>query len=214
MENSREHTSRFRSHPGTRRTSAPHNDSDALGLPDGDLEPSERPQDNHLLQHQGEEYLDNTQPVKTPKLPWWKTPSSWWWASLRYMEKIFTLWVRARILTILPFTAIAFSSTITPRIEIYTSLACSLLRPHYGESLQQPANILDFLHSNDCRVRAVDHQSSCVDISDVFMIDKSLQINAADTPPPRKQRCASDPVVQAAVAKLSTRAYRSIYSFF
>ena len=113
----------------------------------------------------------------------------------------------------MPFTAIAFSSTITPRIEIYTSLACSFLRPDYGESVQQPANILGFLHSNDCGVRAVDHQSRCVDISDVVMIDKSLQINAADTPPTRKQRCASDPVVQAAVAKLSTRAYGIIYSF-
>ena len=80
MENSRAHTSRSRSHPETRRTAAPHNDSDALGLLDGDLEPSERLQDNHLLQHEGEEYLDNTQPdtSKKPKLPWWKTPSSWW----------------------------------------------------------------------------------------------------------------------------------------
>ena len=107
-----------------------------------------------------------------------------------------------------PITVIAGSSTITPRIEIYTSLACSFLRPEYGENPQQPANILGFLHSNDCRIPALAHQSSCVDISDVFMIDKSLLSYGADTPPTRKQRCASDPVVQAAVAKLTTRAYR------
>jgi hypothetical protein len=111
-----------------------------------------------------------------------------------------------------PFAAIATSSTIAPRIEIYTTLACSILRPDHGESPQQP-DILGFLHSNDCIFPAasVAHQSSCMDISDVFMTDKSLQTNnTVDTPPTRKQRCASDPVVQAAVAKLTSRAY----SFF
>ena len=112
-----------------------------------------------------------------------------------------------------PITVIAGSSTITPRIEIYTSLACSFLRPEYGESPQQPANILGFLHSNDCRIPTVDHHSSCVDMSDVFMIDKSLQTYDADTSPTRKQRCASDPVVQATVAKLTTRAYRIVFIF-
>ena len=110
---------------------------------------------------------------------------------------------------ITPFTAIATSSTITPRIEIYTTLACSFLRPDGGESFQQP-DFFGFLHSNDCRIPAVAHQSSCVD---VFMIDKSLQTNGADTPPTRKQRCASDPVVQAAVAKLTTGAYRIVFFF-
>ena len=112
---------------------------------------------------------------------------------------------------ITPFTAIAGSATITPRIEIYTTLACSFLRPEYGESPQQPADILGFLHSNDFKIPAVAHQSNSVDISDVFMIDKSLLTNGADTPPTRKQRCASDPVVQAAVAKLTSRAYRIVF---
>ena len=125
--------------------------------------------------------------------------------------------VRARLLTATPFTVIAGSSTITPRIEMYTTLACSILRPEYwpeyGESPQQPADILGSPHSNDCRIPAVPvahqyHQSSCVNISDMFVIDKSLQTYDTDTPPTRKQRCASDPVVQAAVAKLTTRACR------
>ena len=113
---------------------------------------------------------------------------------------------------IMPFTAIATSSTIAPRIDIYTTLACSILRPDYGESPspQQPNNF-GFLHSNECRISAMADQSSCVDISDVFMIDKSLQTIGADTPPTRKQRCASDPVVQAAVAKLTTRTYRIVF---
>lgn len=131
-------------------------------------------------------------------------------SSLHYLEIPFHR-VRARLLIITPFTAMAASSTITPRIEIYTSLACSFLRPEYGESLQQPADILGFLHTNDCRIPAVALHSSCVNFSDVFMIDKSLQTNGADAPPTRKQRCASDPVVQAAVAKLTTRAYKIVF---
>ena len=118
--------------------------------------------------------------------------------------------VRTRLLITMPFAAIATSATITPRIEIYTTLACSTLRPDYEESPQQP-NIVGFLHSNYCRIPAVAHQSRCVDISDIFMINKSLQTNGADTPPTRKQRCASDPVVQAAVAKLTTRAYGIVF---
>ena len=114
---------------------------------------------------------------------------------------------------IVPFLSIASSSTVTPRIQIYTTLVCNNLRPDYGESPLQQPDFVGFLHSNDCRIPALVHQQSCVDISDVFMVDKSLQTNGADTPPTRKQRCASDPVVQAAVAKLTTRAYR-IYFFF
>lgn len=105
----------------------------------------------------------------------------------------------------------AGSATITPRIEIYTTLACSFIRPDYGETPQQ-LDILGYLHSNDCRIPAVaHHQSSCVDISDVFMIDKSFQTIGVDTPPTRKQRCASDPVVQATVAKLTSRAYKIVF---
>ena len=113
---------------------------------------------------------------------------------------------------VMPLSAIASSLTVAPRIEIYTTLTCSILRPDYGDSPQRP-DILGYLHSNDYRIPTVAHQSSnlsCVDVSDVFMIDKSLQANGADTPPTRKQRCASDPVVQAAVAKLTTGAYRIV----
>ena len=116
---------------------------------------------------------------------------------------------------ITPFTAIATSSTITPRIEIYTTLACSFIRPECGENSQQPG-ILGIPHSNYYRIPALAHQSftSSVDISDVFMVDKSLQTSGAGTPPTRKQRCASDPVVQAAVAKLTTRAYGMVFIYF
>ena len=117
-------------------------------------------------------------------------------------NQIFTWgFIHGRLLVLIPFTSIAVSSTIAPRIEIYTALACTDI---YGESFQR-LDILDFVQqSND---PAAVHQSGSLDVFDAFMIDKSLRFNDADPPPTRKQRCASDPVVQAAVAKLSTGAY-------
>ena len=109
---------------------------------------------------------------------------------------------------VMPFTAIASSATVAPRIEIYTTIACSIHRPDiFGDKFQQ-LDILDFVqHSNDYVIPPVAHRSGSVDVSDVFMIEKSLQINNPDTPPTRKQRCASDPIVQASVAKLTTGAH-------
>ena len=106
----------------------------------------------------------------------------------------------ARLLMIMPFTSIATSATIAPRIEVYTTLACSVHRPDiFGESFRQ-LDILDFIqHSDDHRIPVVAHPSSPVDIND------------ADTPPTRKQRCAADPVVQAAVAKLTSGAYKTVF---
>ena len=118
--------------------------------------------------------------------------------------------VRTRLLAIMPFTAIATSSTMAPRIEIYTTLACSIHRPEiFGESLQ-PLDILGSIVQLSM-VPAVAHKSSSMEISNVFMIEKSLQIDDKDTLPTRKQRCASDPVVQAAVAKLTAGEYKLVF---
>jgi len=61
---------------------------EALGLPDGNLEATERLQENHPIRHQSEESLvspkgshgpySSGELNKNPKLPWWKTPSPWW----------------------------------------------------------------------------------------------------------------------------------------
>ncbi|KAF8808993.1 MFS general substrate transporter [Phlegmacium glaucopus] len=179
MENSQGHTSRSTAVP----------QPEALGLPDSELEATEP------LQHQSERSplkgshgpYAGGELNKKSKLPWWKTPSPWW------------------LLMTMPFTAIATSSTLAPRIEIYTTLACSIHRPDIFRGSSQQQDILDFVQqSNDHRTPAVAHQSGSVDIFGVFIIEESIQSNDADTPPTRKQRCASDPIVQAAVAKLST----------
>ncbi|KAM6500295.1 Major facilitator superfamily domain containing protein [Amanita muscaria] len=86
-------------------------------------------------------------------VPWWKIPSPLW------------------LLCLIPFSAIAMVSTLAPRIEIYTLLACKVHNPDV------------FNQSNSLLSRSVHNLLP--------------QISAQDT-----QRCASDPVVQAAVAKL------------
>jgi hypothetical protein len=49
----------------------------------------------------------------TKHLSWWRKPSPIW------------------MLLLVPFTAIATSSIIAPRVEIYTLLVCSVLKPEY-----------------------------------------------------------------------------------
>ncbi|KAF5358151.1 hypothetical protein D9756_001317 [Leucocoprinus leucothites] len=67
----------------------------------------------------GEEWSDEDEREKMRNLPWWKRPTPWW------------------LICALPFTAIAMASTLAPRIEVYTILACRLLRPdiYHDESL-------------------------------------------------------------------------------
>ncbi|KAH9484438.1 putative membrane protein [Psilocybe cubensis] len=135
---------------------------------------------------------------KRSRLPWWKRPSPWW------------------LLGVLPFTAIAMSATIAPRIEIYTILACSVHKPDIfrqayperwapnnstfpsviSESPYQPNDI----HAYDAHpalplVNPVYHPAS--PNSDVIHWSN----NSDGTP--NRNLCASDPTVLAAVAKLT-----------
>ncbi|KAI0072772.1 MFS general substrate transporter [Panus rudis PR-1116 ss-1] len=89
-------------------------------------------------------------------LPWYKRPSPWWFLSL------------------VPFTAIAMSASLAPRIEIYTKLACEVHRPEYsvGQGNTSASWINEFITAT--------------------ILDGK-----------EDKRCASDPVVQAAVAKLN-----------
>lgn len=81
---------------------------------------------------------------------------------------------RSRILVLTPFTAIAMSATLAPRIEIYTMLACSVHKPDIFERSYMSSFMPSALNSN-------------------------LIQNARAS----ENLCASDPVVQAAVAKLT-----------
>ncbi|KAF5330575.1 hypothetical protein D9619_005275 [Psilocybe cf. subviscida] len=135
---------------------------------------------------------EDSEQAKRRKLPWWKRPSPWW------------------ILAIMPFTSMAGSATIAPRIEIYTMLACSVHKPDIFR-LNFPGVELGLQGFSDVKALNL----SAPNTTPVIEIPIHLpQMPAADadagdheepTADPRKRgnQCASDPVVQAAVAKLT-----------
>jgi hypothetical protein len=88
-----------------------------------------------------------------------------------------------RLLAVIPFSSIAASAKIAPRLEIYTVLACSVQRPDivFGHVLSDPSVFAGFHGHTGLR--------SFTDDAGVLQI---VHYN----------KCASDPVVQAAVAKL------------
>ncbi|EKM82440.1 hypothetical protein AGABI1DRAFT_68063 [Agaricus bisporus var. burnettii JB137-S8] len=57
------------------------------------------------------EVIDEEEEAKIKKLPWWKRPSPYW------------------LLCVLPFTAVAMTALLAPRVEIYTILVCRQIKP-------------------------------------------------------------------------------------
>ncbi|KAF9053131.1 major facilitator superfamily domain-containing protein [Panaeolus papilionaceus] len=122
------------------------------------------------------------------KLPWYKRPSPWW------------------LLCAIPFTSIATSATIAPRIEIYTILACSVHKPDIFKlnypglelGIQSP---IPLAINSSTSLPELYHQAGVSYVSGLSQHD-GLGPNQVDLPPEKRNLCASDPVVQAAVAKL------------
>ena len=122
-----------------------------------------------------------------------KKPSPWWY--------VYSLWCAllqlacSRLLCIMPFATIAMSATLAPRVEIFTTLACRVHRPdiydqgfmgNAGESLRATSKfILSHVSSNLLQVHSVSTRG----------LEYNELIGSG-------KRCASDPVVQAAVAQL------------
>ena len=105
-----------------------------------------------------------------------------------------------RLLCLMPFAAIAMSATLAPRVEIYTTLACRVHRP---DIYDQP---FSFLMGNAAdSSRAMSHvPSNLLDVRNFST--RGLDYNELIA---QGKRCASDPVVQAAVAKLSASKCRT-----
>ncbi|KAG5636197.1 hypothetical protein H0H81_008867 [Sphagnurus paluster] len=117
------------------------------------------------------------------QLPWWKRPSPWW------------------VLCIMPFTAIAMSATIAPRIEIYTMLACRVHKPDiFRQTLPSLGGMFDFPGTSPILPPMIPANTT---FNDNFGISSSDMKNGGSTPDKPNNACASDPTVQAAVAKLN-----------
>lgn len=118
----------------------------------------------------------------------------------------------SRLLVLMPFTAIASSATIAPRIEIYTMLACSVHRPDIYREVYPDAGIGDFqslalsfkygslsTETNDPNLPTSDVTSSEL----IFLPGTSADPGNTQAFRPPKNLCAADPVVAGSVAKLT-----------
>jgi hypothetical protein len=109
-----------------------------------------------------------------------------------------------------PLASIGFSAIIGPRVEMYTVLAC---RVHAPELQYEPNGMLHLAQPHSLlslnTARTLHDGLSPDDPSTPLVSAQPVSLYVpADTGPqqsyaPDRDQCASDPVVQAAVAKLS-----------
>ncbi|KAF9014116.1 major facilitator superfamily domain-containing protein [Cyathus striatus] len=153
-------------------------------LPDGQV--GEEALNESLIGEEEEDPLLNAEMRKRASLPWWKRPSPWW------------------LLGVLPLTAIATSATIAPKIEIYTMLVCSVHKPDIFKQnfpnggLGGNIDVASALLSSDM------HRNTSMGMGIKHVISSFTGANETVPLPSKPNLCASDPVVQAAVAQLST----------
>lgn len=150
--------------------------------------------------------IENGGSSNAKKLPWWKTPSPWWYViTCKASGAKPSSFIFSRLLATTPFTAIAMSATLAPRIEIYTSLAC---RVHKPEIFKHSFPTVDHGISATDKVIVSNHSfSSPVLLSpilDTIIAPSGEFAYQNQSQPANPNLCASDPVVQAAVAKLTT----------
>ncbi|KAG2157241.1 major facilitator superfamily domain-containing protein [Suillus clintonianus] len=125
-------------------------------------------------------------------LPWWKRPSPYW------------------LVFATPLASIGFSAVIGPRVEMYTVLACRVHAPalqYEPNSMLHLAQPYSMLSKNMAKTLHVDFNLDEPSAASVSAQPVSLYVPANPGPQqehvPDRDQCASDPVVQAAVAKLS-----------
>ncbi|KII88336.1 hypothetical protein PLICRDRAFT_110410 [Plicaturopsis crispa FD-325 SS-3] len=150
------------------------------------------------------DYEEREEVARRNRLPWWRRPSSLW------------------LMVALPFCAISVASTIAPRLDIYTRIACSTHKPE----LIPPLRHLSLPPDGDEMMHGPSSMSSIVAarreiITARIFLPRPTPRNFDVDGEPRMQSqlhlerdkttetdtysaCTSDPTVQAAVAKLST----------
>ncbi|OAX37210.1 MFS general substrate transporter [Rhizopogon vinicolor AM-OR11-026] len=152
-------------------------------------------QTEHTLGDQdGSSHLDledkehDEEVAKWKALPWWKRPSPYW------------------LIFGSPLSSIGAAAVVAPRVEMYTILACRVYAPEYEPNniyLVQPLSMLSMNTTGNedwftPDVPSIAHESAQ---------PVSLYIPASPSPSkqnsPDRNKCASDPVVQATVAQLS-----------
>ena len=128
-----------------------------------------------------------------------------------YMPNANVTNIPSRLIIAIPFTAMSVAATMAPRIEIYTILACRVHRPEYTRNNQFSYELnLPHVGGNELITPGptfgmlADYRSARQDINISVLQGKMHQSTTEDD-----QNCASDPDVQAAVAKLTAGIYNS-----
>ncbi|KAJ6497032.1 major facilitator superfamily domain-containing protein [Mycena vitilis] len=150
-------------------------------LPDGPVDPETVDLLSEFIHphHQQDETLvddaeEDSQPkLERQKLPWWKRPSPWW------------------LLICTPLSTIAMSAGLAPKVEVYTLLVCSVHKPEIFKDRHFLPS--DFPSSTE--------SSNTTTFPPSFDIATTAAVTSSDYP--ESKLCASDPVVQAAVASLN-----------
>ncbi|EJD42203.1 MFS general substrate transporter [Auricularia subglabra TFB-10046 SS5] len=163
-------------------------DQQALLVPEGDVGSSTadlldivdpaHAQDSTLVEEDAED--DELEASKRVKKPWYKTPSPWW------------------IIGGMPLASIAMSTTIAPRVQIYTRLACMVHRPEYmSEGAKAAPTVVDGWGMPPPQGPTLGNHTLVIPV-----VLPEHDTAANNTIPSPSHQCASDPVVKAAVAKL------------
>lgn len=114
----------------------------------------------------------------------------------------------SRILCAVPFSAVAKSATVAPKVEVYTMLACRVHKPDIFHSMAgHDAVLMPNLLRSEHAYSAIPWASNMVSQSNSSSQASTLfvQVEKRDRKPANP--CAADPVVQAAVARLSAGEY-------
>ncbi|KAI6023827.1 hypothetical protein PISMIDRAFT_428789 [Pisolithus microcarpus 441] len=137
-----------------------------------------------LITDEDEEEIHAEEVASWEKRPWWKRPSPYWIASIMLIG------------------AIGFSCTFAPRVEVYTLLVCHTLKPEYFPDSP--------IYTVAPHIIGV---ASTQNVSDTYANDPSYLSSPIVTYPSTipgyeedeqtREKCTSDPAVQATVAKLS-----------
>ena len=159
-------------------------------------------------------------------LPWWKRPSPYWCALACRLRLKTTKCSRSscRLLCSIPFSSFATSSTLAPKVEIYTMLACRVHKPDiyhsaYGDvnpgglpGIDLPSLPTAATHRFPNSEISLSSTSLQVPRSSSFVTPRStafwfrpsnVETSGRDAPSKPPPPCAADPTVQAAVAKIS-----------
>ncbi|KAF5315849.1 hypothetical protein D9611_005020 [Ephemerocybe angulata] len=117
-------------------------------------------------------------------LPWWRRPSPWW------------------LLCAVPFSSLAKTASLAPRVELYTMLACRVHKPDifYDSHATNNTSIMGKMGLSESEVDTFSPtlQHAISPASQIPMLTTETHSVAKPSSP-----CGSDPTVLAAVARLS-----------